>query len=345
VALALVLALAGEWLLAPTVASAADTWTVQVGGGDETNGTALLAFFPDPLSIHAGDTVKFSFADPFHTVTFNSNLPPKPFIVPGPGSGELMFGAAALPYQAPDRATYSGSEQISSGIPAIAGPPPAPGAPPPTFSVTFTRPGVFGFVCELHQGMRGTIRVEPAGETLDETPDQAATRGQLTMGALLTKARADIANVRPQTSETVHTAVAGRNDGFEVGVYQFLPGSLTVAPGDWVVWAFPDVAGDPHTVTFTSGAPSPESLEPRPQASGPPQFVIPANVAQPQGGTTYTGEGYVNSGLLGNQLGPGLFALRFDAPPGRYDYVCLIHGAVAADGTANGMKGTITVAE
>ena len=97
VALALLLALAGQWLLSPTVASAADTWTVQVGGGDDATGAALLAFFPDPLSIHAGDTVKFTFADPFHTVTFNSKS------VTFTASANTAAGATSIPVGSPRR--------------------------------------------------------------------------------------------------------------------------------------------------------------------------------------------------------------------------------------------------
>jgi plastocyanin len=59
--------------------------------------------------------------------------------------------------------------------------------------------------------------------------------------------------------------------------------------------------------------------------------VIAANVAGPAGGNTYTGTGYLNSGIL---EAPGAFTVRFDAPPGRYDYLCLIHPF---------MTGTITV--
>ena len=54
-------------------------------------------------------------------------------------------------------------------------------------------------------------------------------------------------------------------------------------------------------------------------------------MAGPAGGDTYTGQGYVNSGIMG----PGTpFALRFDAPAGSYEYLCLVHPE---------MKGRVTV--
>jgi plastocyanin len=113
---------------------------------------------------------------------------------------------------------------------------------------------------------------------------------------------------------------------------QFLNGDITVRRGDTVVWAMADPFEE-HTVTFTSGATPPAVAEPRPQPAGPPALVVPADVAGPAGGDTYTGEGYVNSGILG----PGAtFALRFDAPPGTYEYLCLLHREMKAQITVEG---------
>jgi plastocyanin len=93
--------------------------------------------------------------------------------------------------------------------------------------------------------------------------------------------------------------------------------------------------GRPHTVTFTSGAMPPDRVrvDLRPQSVGGPALVMPARVLQPAGGVTYVGEGYVHSGRL---RGGAVYALRFDAPPGSYAYLCLFDPD---------MRGTITVAE
>ena len=47
--------------------------------------------------------------------------------------------------------------------------------------------------------------------------------------------------------------------------------------------------------------------------------MIPANVAAPVGGDTYSGQGYANSGILPQA---GSYALRFDSPAGAYRYLC-----------------------
>ena len=147
---------------------------------------------------------------------------------------------------------------------------------------------------------------------------------------------ADIQALKPVLSGPVYTAVVGVDDSFGASALRFLPADLTVRRGEYVVWTWPGEMGEPHTVSFLSGAPAPEDIEPRPQPSGPPLLVIPAHIVQPPGGTTYTGQGVASSGMLGNLAGVGNFALRFDAPVGTYAYQWLLHSE---------MKGTITVIE
>ena len=240
-------------------AHAADTWTVQVGGDDVAAGIATMAYFPGPLTIRAGDTVDFRFAS-FHTVTFNSGRPELPIIVPGPGAGELSFGPGLFPAgPMGPTVTYDGTQQISSGAPLQ--------GPPDEFAyrVTFTRPGVYGYVCTLHPGMRSEITVRELNATLAETPAQATARGQGTLGALLGKMQAAIPGVRPAHAGTTHAVTAGLGDAFGVSALLFLNGDLAVQRGDTVVWTNADPF-EIHTVTFTSGATPPAFGDPRPPA-------------------------------------------------------------------------------
>ena len=154
--------------------------------------------------------------------------------------------------------------------------------------------------------------------------------------------------VRSATGEapgaaTAHSALAGiaslvgPGNAGGASALRFLPDTLTVRRGDLVVWTMPDPM-EIHTVTFTSGEAPPEFIEPRfgpgGPASGPPTLVINANVAGAAGGPGYTGQGYLNSGILGSGQS---FVLNIDAPAGAYDYICLVHGP--------SMKGTIVVTE
>ena len=326
VALLAALAAAG----APPVAAqqAPQQWEVQVSAVDPTNSAIVQGFAPNPLVIRVGDTVTWRWSpNPApHTVTFNSGKPAPADIVPGPGAGELMLGPGAFPIGPTGTpVAYDGTQQISSGIP------PDPNA---TYSLTFTKTGTFGYICVLHPGMRGEVEVREAGAPLPETPAQAAARGTVTAATLLGRAQAGAAAVRSVSAEGVHTAMAGLGDGYGASALQFLPGDLTVRRGDSVVWAMPDPF-EVHTVSFASGQTPPDFVEPRPpaQPGGPPQLVIPATVAGPVGGPAYAGQGLVSSGILGNG---GAYFLRFDAPPGSYEYLCLIHPT---------MRGRVTVTE
>src|SRR5204863_4654743 len=146
--------------------------------------------------------------------------------------------------------------------------------------------------------------------TLTESPAQATQRGQSTLSALKRKIATDVQQVKGMNVGTVHTAAAGVGDNFGVSADVFVPGNATVKRGDTVVWYWPDPF-NVHTVTFSSGAAPPDLIQPRPQPSGAPLFVFPANVASPTGGGTYTGQGYLNSGLM---TGNASFAVTIDAP-------------------------------
>ena len=158
------------------VPSAAQTWEVQAGGGDTPTtppGPPLfeaMAYGPGPVIIHVGDTVSWRFAG-LHTVTFNSGKPPLPLIVPGSAPGELVLGPAFFPAGVTGtRTNYDGTAQVSSG---------APEDDPSDFrfELTFTRPGLFGYTCELHPGMRAEVEVAAANVALPENSSASVGAG------------------------------------------------------------------------------------------------------------------------------------------------------------------------
>jgi plastocyanin len=106
---------------------------VMVGADD---GLAMVMRFLRPnVTVHVGDTVVFDNSESMgpHTVTFGEE--PQ-----GPGLEHYV------PF-----ATYGGGD-LNSFVP--------PGL---NFSVTFTQPGTYPYICALHdvQGMVGTVTVEP----------------------------------------------------------------------------------------------------------------------------------------------------------------------------------------
>lgn len=319
------------------VARAANAWQVTVGTDVEEELIETNAFLPSTLTVAAGDTVSWRFGG-FHTVSFLAGNPPPPLIVPGPGAGELMIGPGGFPIPPgpmPPTGPYDGSQMVSSGTPQG-----APADTPP-FELTFTAPGVYPYLCLVHVGMRGTITVVPAGTALPESPDQAQARGQAEFRAAEQSVNDAAQQVQPAFAFTADGAAAqavdaGLNTPAGASKVAFVPDNIAVRRGDVLTWTNSDTFNI-HTVTFTSGATPPDFPDVVPQAGGPPQLILRANVAGPAGGTTYSGEGYVNSGIVF----PGQsFALTIDAPAGTYTYLCLIHGTLNG-----GMRGTITVTE
>ena len=93
-----------------------------------------------------------------------------------------------------------------------------------------------------------------------------------------------------------------------------------------------------------SGVEQPEDISVEPQPGGPPTIIQNPMTLFPQGEPVYSGEGYVNSGFLGELNGEPLpggpaFELTFDTA-GEYPYYCILH---ASGPEGPGMAGTITV--
>lgn len=131
--------------------------------GNGQAGFSILRFTPAPLVIKAGTTVTWTMRDPheIHTVTFLGGEKPPQFIIPQPqqqGPPKLLINPKVLtPTQVK---TYDGMGFVNSGILFPAGSPPDL---PKSFSLTFTKPGRYAYVCVVHipvEGMVGTIIVK-----------------------------------------------------------------------------------------------------------------------------------------------------------------------------------------
>jgi plastocyanin len=159
-----------------------------------------------------------------------------------------------------------------------------------------------------------------------------------------------------EASRTVTVQAGAGQDTVEL--LAFLPEKLRIRVGDTVNWKF---EGDLHTVTFATGT-TPEGMV-IPSSQAPPGEVIPrvflpvpgapqgVNMMNPalifpsrkadQAVETYSGTGFVNSGMMSNApLFPGTppiqtFSVTFDTP-GTFQYVCLLHQEF-------GMRGTVEV--
>ena len=131
-------------------------YQVRSGYDDGSARDTATSFFPEHLTIHVGNTVIWT--PGFHNVVFGPDAYlaqlRATFVVPRPqtqGPPLLTLNPKVIfPYGGP---TYDGTGVVNSGL--LVSP------KPHTFSLTFTKPGIYHYECSVHFGMEGTITVLP----------------------------------------------------------------------------------------------------------------------------------------------------------------------------------------
>jgi plastocyanin len=153
-----------------------------IGWDTTANGTAMayMRFSPEDFTIHVGDTIEWTqtSAQSPHTVSLTSGAKDPDVMLVTPQQGgppKIELNPAVL---APaGGASYDGTGFVNSGfLPGTQDPTPGSRA----FSLTFTRPGTYEFICILHDemGMNGHVTVLAAGGT---TPGMPTTGNAATL--------------------------------------------------------------------------------------------------------------------------------------------------------------------
>jgi plastocyanin len=296
----------------------------------------INAFSNQRVTIHQGDSVKWvGIAANFHTV----DLPRKggedlPLIVP---TGTLATGvndAAGNPFWfnglvpslsfnanlfAPSGGkTYSGASRVDSGLPFA---PHAPNA----FKVTFTKPGVYRYFCDVHPGMIGYVVVRPKNKPIPTAKQDAST-----LKRHLTKDIFGAAKLLKAKQPANHVSLGlSTNQGVEL--LSMFPAQLKVKPGTVVSFSMSARSREVHTATFgptnylkvlsnALGSPTPSGQAALYPSSNPGLGPI-------QLSSTSHGNGFANTGALDRDPTTPLPATeRIDfTTPGTYHYQCLIH--------------------
>jgi plastocyanin len=345
-------------------------------------------FFPRSLTVHKGQTVQFVIQG-FHTATLlpkglsaAADLrasgvaaadPDDTTLNPGGQTHSQINIPAILPTSqacgtAKKPCSFTGAAVVSSGAPL------GPSAGP--FVVTINAPvGTYTLHCRIHPGMTATIRVAPAS-VRSTTPGAVTSSVRHQIATDIKDAYAAEAAGNVVTSSilpdghTLWMVTAGTSSqASHVAILEFLPGSLSVKPGDLVLW-FSRATNEPHTVTFpgelhtdqvalcedaSTGTDTPATPTVIPP-TGPFDFACgtpphpadeiefaPGNgvrtLAEP---TTVSDSGLLASdaaraalGLPASAAFPNwTIAVSATAPAGTYTFVCQIH---------DGMKGTLVI--
>ena len=284
----------------------ADTWQLQVGAQDAGRALQALAFLPNEIWIHAGDSITWTFrANEIHTVTF---------LTPGQVRPSRQVGC---PGATPDFSVSDGKSCVNSGVISTVG---------STYTVVFPVVGNFKLVCLAHPNMTATVHVLALSATL---PHDQAYYDQKAAGeaaGLVSDARAS-AHQHPATNGVVAGAgkITGTGGGHETAsVMRFMVATRVIHAGETVEWTTAEAVTS-HTITF---GPEPANLIPPSanvflDADGARHAIInsPADVVH---------SGFISeapqdrTGLAQAPLGATRFRVTF-TQPGVYNYICALH--------------------
>lgn len=139
----------------------AKEWQSVAGAETPDRGSQALAFLPNELWIHTGDSIRWAFpTHERHTVSFL-----KPGQTRPPGFGPTFGVLVGCPGVTPDGSSFDGSACVTSDI-LLLGSTSGSTAAPPTYTVHFPVAGNFKFVCLVHADMTGSVHVRDLSESL-----------------------------------------------------------------------------------------------------------------------------------------------------------------------------------
>ena len=304
------------------------TWKVAIGGETPDHRLQAQLFAPSTITIDAGDTVTWTMAAAFdHTVTFLSGSRPPDLFIPENDRKLLFNPLVALPQ---GLKTYAGKGIANSGV--LMG-------RDKTYSLTFTKPGSYAYLCMLHPGMTGTVVVQPAGSPLPMNQAAYDKKGAQQVATAIARGQALLASTKVTKSKgakgTVYTSPMVGSLPSHASVIGFVPEAINIKAGDTVRWVLKDPI-ELHTVTFSGTEPTPEFVLAEPQPKGPPKLYFNSKGVYPAGGPVHKGAGSYNSGFMNlSSRGPTTYSLTF-TKPGTYTYWCVVH-------VPQGMKGVVNV--
>jgi plastocyanin len=302
-------------LIVPVLARA-DTWQLQVGAQSGDKAHQALAFLPNEIWIHAGDSVTWIFvADDLHTVTF---------LKPGQVRPSFQVGC---PGTTPDGSPVNGANCVNSGVLVNGN----------TYSVTFPVTGNFKLVCLVHSMMTATIHVLDPSEPLPHDQafyDQQAQRERDALFSDLMASSHTMAATNGVSSGSGKVIATGGGTS-SASVMRFMEARKVIRVGETVEWVN-DEAATNHTITF---GPEPANLVP-PSAN---VFTDPdgARHAIISSASDAVHSGFISAarqdgtGQPQTPLGVTRFRVTF-TQPGVYKYICSLHDDL-------GMVGEIVV--
>jgi plastocyanin len=312
----------------------AQSWQATAGAQSPDQGTQALAFLPNDIWIHAGNSVTWTFStNERHTVTFLK-----------PGQVRPTY-TAGCPGTTGDGSLFDGSACVNSGLFATPG---------TTYTVTFPTPGNYKLVCLVHANMTGTVHVLSPDQPLPHDQDFYNRQAAIQQRSLLSDHDGDLGRKFQKDADDdgdgadaqVHNHGVAIGSGelvsttggvSSVSLMRFKHPTITIHTGETVEWRSSDVT--PHTLTFGV---EPPMLTPETPASASPGVLL---FTDPDGGhhaVLSSTTDSVHSGKISQapqeriglaQAPPGftIFRVTFKNP-GVYPYICAFHDELGMTG-------------
>jgi plastocyanin len=312
---------------------AQQNWNATVGGQSADLSQQAVAFLPNEIWIHAGDSITWTFASgDIHTVTFLTVGQVYPF-----------DETQGCPPITPSGSPFDGSSCVSSADLTLG----------QTYQVIFPNAGNYEIVCLVHAQMFGIIHVldptlplpydqkfydEQAKEQLKTLLEDADRRQH---HAEHQRSIADMFSAKVSSHTKSVTAGVGEIAATAGGqqslsVVRFFNGTVTIQAGDTVEWTNldPEIG---HTITF--GTVPQDVIDP----SCSPNCIVSTDPDGALHATITTTQQNVHSGLVAALLEdepgfpqapvspPARFRITFTAP-GTYPYVCVFHDNLGMEG-------------
>ncbi len=292
-------------------------WNTTIGAQSSTRARQGLAFLPNEIWIHAGDSITWTMAtDEPHTLSFlTAGQVRLPFFVGCPG-----FNSSP--------ATFDGSTCVTA-------PPLGNGQ---VFTVFFPAAGNFKVVCLFHENMTGTVHVLDPSVSLPHDQAFYDSEARTEAAALLN----DVDHMQSMQHGSGNSVIVGGGEVIStpggsdtLSVMRFTHQAITVHVGETVEWTNVDSV-TPHTITFGTEPPNPI----------PPSPNVTVDADGARHGTITSKSDSVHSGFIQAapqdriglaQAPPGVTRFRVTfTKPGYYPYKCALHDLL-------GMKGVVHV--
>lgn len=306
----------------------AQSWQATAGAQSPDKGRQALAFLPDEIWIHAGDSVTWIFpADEPHSVTFLKPAQVRPSFTAG------------CPGTTIDGSPFDNSSCVNSGRITTAG---------TTYTVTFPTPGNYRLVCLVHVNMTGLVHVlaplEPLPHDQNFYDRQAAEEERDLLFDRDASSRRKTDEDRDDHKVVVASGeIVSTPGGIQsVSLMRFMQPSITIHAGQTVEWSSSDVSG--HTITFGQEPPNvtpstPPSANVFADSDGARHAIINAITDSVHSGFIAQA-GHERGGVAQApppiaQVQPPGGVTRFRVTfmnPGTYPYICAFHDQLGMTG-------------